>query len=1062
MKPIKLILAAFGPYAEETVIDFTAFSASGLFLITGSTGAGKTTVFDGISYALYGQASCEYRQTDSLRSDFADSSVATSADLTFEHRGKTYRIVRIPAQERQKKRGTGTLLQAEKVIFYPSDAAPIEGAAKVKTAIIDLLKIDYAQFKQITLIAQGEFYDLLNADSATRTGILQTIFMTQGYSRIGREVRERTSAALLDKQNIERSIIQYFETVKMSDSSAYKEETEELLVQLQTDRHVYQGLRMCELMQSLIDEDRNSIQKLQKIQIGKMKELDRLKAELVKAEADNSAFEMLTKLHAENAELMKQKAAIDRKEEDLLKQKSAARLINPSYLRMLAAEKDRQQAAEELNKQNQVFKEADRVLKEAADKMQCNSSMQQKSEELKTLAAGMKDKEELYSRRDTLIGNEKCILQKDIDLKKKELDLQESINKTKDAIDADRRIMERFADIQTDILKNSSQKKRLQELIEKIQTADKEKKAYLSIRDDLKKNQNIYRNAYASFEAAKKNAEYLERIFDDSRAGIIASSLQEGTPCPVCGSLHHPSIARLPEESCTELEVKEAKATAEAERNAKDSANAICAKLDSSCTKAVEYLQQNLKFLYQSIREEGIEMTAADHLDEQIKAMPEAAEKLNDAVRKSETAGAALEKNEKQWKESSQNYEKESIELERLQKLDKEFDRQKADNSALLSAVQAEIGAMPKLAYKNAAEAIAERETMEKEAKMLQISIQQRQNAMMDAMKKQTEAKALLKQKEEDSIKRNDLQKQTAEEFRKAYLHNGMESEEQFLHYNCTEEEIQRTEQDISQFQSSLLRNQTLLDKAEKDLAGRTRKDLSAMQVNVQSLKDETDAQQKEVGDMQHRAADNEKLLQELSKAIIKMEKTEKTYEELSELDDLINGKTAGRNKITLEQFVQAAGFDGIIAAANRRLLPLSENRFELVRHEDPDDIGGRNSLALDVMDNLTGSLRPVGSLSGGESFKASLALALGLSDRISSLSGGISAEALFIDEGFGTLDENSLNDAVSTLLSLSANGRMVGIISHRRELQECIPNQIVVEKKKSGKGSAVRIETAI
>ena len=192
------------------------------------------------------------------------------------------------------------------------------------------------------------------------------------------------------------------------------------------------------------------------------------------------------------------------------------------------------------------------------------------------------------------------------------------------------------------------------------------------------------------------------------------------------------------------------------------------------------------------------------------------------------------------------------------------------------------------------------------------------------------------------------------------------------------------------------------------------------------------------------------------------MEKTEKTYEELSELDDLINGKTAGRNKITLEQFVQAAGFDGIIAAANRRLLPLSENRFELVRHEDPDDIGGRNSLALDVMDNLTGSLRPVGSLSGGESFKASLALALGLSDRISSLSGGISAEALFIDEGFGTLDENSLNDAVSTLLSLSANGRMVGIISHRRELQECIPNQIVVEKKKSGKGSAVRIETAI
>ena len=276
------------------------------------------------------------------------------------------------------------------------------------------------------------------------------------------------------------------------------------------------------------------------------------------------------------------------------------------------------------------------------------------------------------------------------------------------------------------------------------------------------------------------------------------------------------------------------------------------------------------------------------------------------------------------------------------------------------------------------------------------------------------------------------------------------------------EEEIQKTEQKISQYQASMLRNQTLLEKTEKDLAGKKRKDISQLQKNADSLKSETETQQKTMGDMQHRAADNEKLLKELTHAIRKMEKEEKTYIQLAELDDLINGKTAGRSKITLEQFVQASGFDAIISAANRRLMPLSENRFELIRHEDPTDIGGKNSLALDVMDNLTGSLRPVGSLSGGESFKASLALALGLSDRISSLSGGISADALFIDEGFGTLDEDSLNDAVSTLLSLSANGRMVGIISHRRELQECIPNQIVVEKAADGKGSAIQIQTVI
>ena len=379
-----------------------------------------------------------------------------------------------------------------------------------------------------------------------------------------------------------------------------------------------------------------------------------------------------------------------------------------------------------------------------------------------------------------------------------------------------------------------------------------------------------------------------------------------------------------------------------------------------------------------------------------------------------------------------------------------------SDGKAALAGLKSQADSLPALEYATLREAREKREALEKEARQTGDQIRQARESFQQAKEQKAAVDASLKKEEERQKRAGEEWKIGEKALEEAWSAQGFQSLQDFLSMDVSEEEISRENRRLHQYEADLAAARQLKENYAKDAEGIRRVDTVEMEKTVQELDEQVrDLNQKSVF-CSHRAEVNEELRRRMEEKTGEIARLSEETGRLNSLSDLLNGKVKGRAKITLEQYVQSAGFERILQAANRRLLPMSGGRYELLRHEDPQEISGKNSLGLDVLDNHTGKIRPVSSLSGGESFKASLALALGLSDRISSDAGGIQVDALFVDEGFGTLDETSLQEAIDMLRSLTAGGRLIGIISHRKELEEAIPQQIIVKKAPDGKGSQV------
>ena len=1065
MKPIKLKICAIGPYAGEVPwIDFEQFENKGLFLISGDTGAGKTTIFDAICFALYGKNSAAERDEKKMRSEYAKPDVESYVDFYFSHQGKNYHIKRSPGYDRPKLRGEGFITEPPKATLYPEGETPIEGKLKVDNAVEELLKVNYEQFKQIAMIAQGEFRKMLVASSVERTDILRNIFMTDKYKKIGEVLKGKLDASSGLKNDAEKSIIQHFCDITADENDECAGELFEMQELYRTSVSIRNVDDLLEIIDRITASDNVSYGRVEEIFKKKNAEYGKDKVALAMARSNNEIIERLKNLEKKQDEYNQQKPSVDEENELLDRRKKATREVYSFYADWVKTINDISKTKDDISKNIILEKEAGEALESAKAAYEQAAKSKSRLDELTKIINKIQDEKDKYKRRDDLRisiaegeKNKTNILRRENEMTDREVRLKERILELKDIIDS-------LKDIHTERekIKNAGEKLgSLYNRIEKILTDDsRDRKA---MQDSFEKCQDAFFKARIQYDKAKDVREKAERQIECCRAGILAKDLAEGMECPVCGSTNHPKLAVLTDESISDEEFKRLK---EAEEIAR-------AKKDDSLMKAEE-AKIRKESLEAKMREDILGCLAdntsigvSNSLHEQSESLDELLTKLGDA----ETlVKSKIDENKRLMKEaeaSARKYEDATAEFEKCsgedsKKLDEDKAKLQDEKKKVeenLTRDKASLDSLKDLSYESLEVANKSKKKAEEEIERINASIEQSEKKVHEADKNKTAIETTLRNLQVSLADLEIMEKKQKSDLDEKLSAYHFKDAEEMKGYVLSEDELNRIEKRINSFYNELSNNEVQLKQARIDAEGKER-------VDIEELQAKCDEQEKVLGDytrkkndIRHRIDENTKKKASIISKRSEYEKASKDYNICKTLYELVKGNT-GNGKISLETYVQAAGFDGIIAAANRRLRPMSDGQFVLYRQQDSVGKQKSNYLDLEVLDNYTGHRRPVGNLSGGESFKASLSLALGLSDTVSTNLGGIQMDALFVDEGFGTLDRKSIESAMETLISLSGANKLVGVISHREELIENITQQIRVKKTKDG--SSIEIDTGV
>ncbi len=1054
MKPIKIVMNAFGPYAARAEVDFQQFGEKGIFLITGDTGAGKTTIFDAITFALFNKTSGTEREVGSLRSDFAADNDETFVELTFSHMGRAYKIYRSPKYDKPKKNGGMTSKPAKATLWREPDA-PVEGTKQVNEAVENLLRIDYDQFKQISMIAQGEFRKVLNADSKSRGEILQKIFATGGYKRMGYLVQERYEKAYGGLADLYKSLDQYFDGVAWTEDSPYADAIAEQLALSKEGHGKYQIQQRLELLQQVVEADEVETASCEAALAQKRAAVEGTAKTLALIHADLALFEKHDRLCAEKAQLDEQTADMAVLEQKIDLEKKALYDVKPVYDRMLADEAALKKNGQDLQMtagQKNMFRMS---INMAEMRMMDAESQMPLMEKKKADAALLKEEEGSYQIWDQLQADLKSCGEKLADYATQLGEKRETVETLSGEIKETEKNIESLSDRPEKLVKLEGEKTRLADRLLDCRTLLDEKFPELERQGKtLHDSQMAYLERRDAFDQANEAYFQMEKQMESLRAGILAQTLEAGQPCPVCGSLEHPQPAALPAEAVTEEELKALKAKRDLAEQAKtkagETAAAVKAAFDSQMTVLMEAVAKMLGIEAEKLpgtyeETEALVKELEGELEEQMQA-------LNRELGVCEADVEALNQLQEKLKLAKADLEAAQKALGQVQ-----ADMQAAELEK--GGLEGQLAAMKPLQYESLEKAVAAREKLEKEAAEIQENYDKKKMGLESARK----SFAIQEAREKDLLEQKTaLQAAVAEkqvDFGAVLEQAGFGDIDVFLAAVPDKTELEAEEAKLRAYQTAVSVNEAALKLAEADIAGKTRVDASQAEAAADAARAEEQEAQQKLGNVSHRKSVNavilEKFVKLQSSAADKLEEVTM----LKNLSDILQGKVTGKNRTSFETYVQMAGFDDIIHAANKRLQPMSGGQYQLYRHEDLE-AKGNVALNLDILDNYTGKKRPVSTLSGGESFMASLSLALGLSDRVTASAGGIKIDTLFIDEGFGTLDEKSLNDALLMLNQLTDSNKLIGIISHREELKEVIPKKVLI--KKNNKGSRVDIDLGL
>lgn len=1051
MKPIKLIISAFGPYAGELApIEFDVFEEKGLFLISGDTGAGKTTIFDAICFALYGTMSGTYRDTKNLRSEYASDSVQSYVDFYFSHQGRNFHVWRKPSYERKKQRGSGVILEKEKAVLYEEGQAPIEGLTQVQHAVSELLHIDEKQFKQIVMIAQGEFWDLLNAKTDQRTEILRTIFQTDGYKNIEYRLKDRMDASGRIRARAEASIIQHFGDVSADEGNELYGELEELKGRAGRSESAWNLNEILDVTERLIASDSGKLKRDQAELERAEEELRKHSGQLALAQTNNGFIEKRDRLKQEKEELAKRKTEIDGINLLLDRQKKAAHHVGPSYTAWENKRSEVSLTQEQIQAAESNLEEASAAAKQAEEALDTARKLEPEADRLKQVISRIDDEKQSYQQKEKLEKRHKELEELEQQSITEEADFKTCENSLKEKIKALHQTIQELKVRPAELVEAENRGEKLGELqadlaaVIDTQIPEREKR-----RKTLSKKQKAFLDARDQYEATRGRKAEAEQRLEDSRAGILASRLVEGEKCPVCGSVHHPEPAKfqghvISEENFRQLQEEESQL-----QEKKNLAN-------NEAEKAKVLLEDF---------EGQLRITVLDCLESPFLDMDMEGEDLGELLRAVKGAKARVETMQE---ENTKTCNSLGQDCRTLRQAEKDLEAAQGEETEELNARRealnetrqktkqelAETGAtlntLGKLSFPDWKTAQKERKNAEAKKNKITADIADAEEGKKKADHRLTAVTSELKTLNGSLQQQKQDEEALREKLELDVRANGFSSVGEMRTYIVDEDDIAASDKVVHEYNQAVAANDRQLADAELDAKGKT-------VIDMEALKAVCDRQEKIVASIRKKCHDGETRISmngEKHKSILErkeeLEKARKENTVCRRLYDLVKG-TTGNGKITLEQYIQAAGFDGIIAAANRRLLPMSDGQYELYRQEDSLGKKSNNFLDLEVLDNYTGHRRPVGNLSGGESFKASLSLALGLSDTVSANLGGVQMDALFVDEGFGTLDRKSIDSAMEILNSLTGSSKLVGIISHREELMENIPQQIKVKKTRDG-----------
>ena len=1036
MRPIKLTISAFGPYASKQVIDFEELKGRNIFVISGKTGAGKTTIFDAISYALYGEASGESRETDSLRSHFADDNTETYVELEFELRGEKYTVNRVPKQKKKKARGEGyTEKSADATLTLP-DGKVITKVKNVTDKIIEILGITREQFKQIVMLAQGEFKKLLLADSVEREGIFRKIFNTYDFEKIQAELKDKAANLSKNRTKSKHEMEINLKNIKGEHDIVIDEYVdfplviEKLKDLLERDNNIYKTLNeegkevdnnlQVKNQEKAIIETNNNLLKEKEIITKALEEL--LSKE---DEYKNKAKAIIDGKNAKEVKYIEDKLIettkkLTKREEDYnlsLKNIDSLKLEQEEANKLLQIEEskecDREKLSVEINNLNKLEEkiiELDSLnnkvmhLKQSAE----NSKLQ--------IINNKKETEELKKSKE-----EKELQLKDIaTLETKKVELESDIKAKNKTLDEVRELFKVIRSFQNTYIEHNNKAKE-------------------------------YKEFEVEYKKVKENYEKMDDLYKKEQAGILASKLQENEPCPVCGSTNHPNKATIKEnlKIPTKEELKVAKENLDKlEKENLEKINNLTT-LNSNKTTYLEQVNNHLSMLSATL---NIDKTFNSETAKVVKnlgtELKSVIDKLKDELLKVIDKISLKEKIEKELNLITTTINEREQSLIKLEECEKNYTTELTQNITKIDEYKKEIP-----------ENITDVKTLNNliEVKTKELNISKEKLAKL-----RLENENLAKKLEGENSTSKEINKSIEElkleiannkaNFNEAIKEQGFDNIQTYEDAKLQISMVESLEKEVENYNSEL----KLTKAKQEDIINKTKDivfmDITTIDEEIRSIQNNKKELESKLRELHAIIVGNKTILKNVENLNIEFKEIEEEYKVLGELADLANGKKAPY--ISFERYILASYFEDIIEAANIRLEKMTGDRFSLIRKTSKSKGAGQKGLELEIYDNYTDSSRDVSSLSGGESFKASLSLALGLSDIVQSNAGGVSLDTMFVDEGFGTLDPQSLDNAIDSLLELQRGGRLVGIISHVEELKERIDAKLEVTS--TSKGSKV------
>ncbi|MEF1247700.1 SMC family ATPase [Vibrio owensii] len=1015
MKPIKLTMQAFGPFAQTETIEFDKLGTNPLFLINGPTGSGKTSILDAICFALYGETTGNERQGIQMRCDMAAPTLLTEVTLEFSLHGKSYRVIRSPEQEAPKARGEGMTVRKHTAALYEitdEEKLITSKTTQVKTEVTNIIGLNETQFRQVMVLPQGKFRELLLATSKEREEIFGQLFQTDIYKKIEYALKDKASAISKAKDEFDNQIRGALQVAGVSSEAELTEQREALSVQFES---------------------------VQKQEQESLAQLNALKTELQKAEALSNEFKKREQAEIALKQHLEQSDAVSSRQLQLDNAKKASKVELP-YVTLQSASKQTQELeqkvaklSQDLTVANDAVKSKEGALQTAKEQAAQLPKLTEQQYQLEGMKGKLVEKSELEKAINAGLTQKsefEATLKKYIALKEK---LTLEAQQGQKSLDQARVDVASIGTVEAEI----KQQQRLMQDLQKLTGLNQE----LAKLDALTPSkQASVDHAKARYVELQRSADTLELSWHNAQAAVLAQRLRAGEMCPVCGSVEHPQPAQFVGEEVTKEQVQRARNT---EREGQVALNQLSNQLEQHNIAVGQYKQQ--------IEQLSVELGQTALMD--LSALQASMQQLNERLQ--QLSSINLVQLEQSVNELNQRCVTGEGKISDLQ-------NQMAANESTVKVNQEQLAKLSaSFDAKYSSLEVLEQDivAIQKQIAELNATFEVAQNHLQKAVLAKTNIESQLTTNQQwlnEALERLNTAKT---DWAQALQASAFEDEAQFLACKVDEAEMQVWQQEIDAFKQTQIKlEQTLVDLSStlKDLA---LPDLEELNVKLNSTQQSYVEARNQLDSTRSLFERLEKVRNDIATLHDKNTKLEDEYKVFGTLYDVASGKTGSR--ISLHRFVLGVLLDDVLIQASQRLSLMSKGRYILARKTEGFKGAAGRGLDLVVEDSYTGKTRDVATLSGGESFMAALTLALGLSDVVQSYSGGIRLDTLFIDEGFGSLDPESLDLAIQTLVDLQQTGRMIGVISHVSELKEQMAQRIDVEPSRLGSTVSVKSQMA-